>query len=214
MSYVQRRASLLRHIAKVAMAASVIGVTGAERVSAQDQWRVAIQAAAIYSGQSSHVLDRVMSPGFPKPGIGGWAPGLVIGAEVLMSRAVGLGVEFGDTGSLDGMQSAGGASSALRRQVRHHDAIVSIPVHYHVRASDRVWLDVMGGLDYVKEQTTTRDATAPPGSAGPFSPYGPEIPLEVNGRRRLRLRSRGGDGATCEHRSNDPRARHRPGEPW
>ncbi len=140
---------------------------------AQDNWRAAVTGAAIYSTQDSQSFSRQLDPGVPQPAVGGSAPGLVVGAEIAMRPALGVGVEVSQIGRFETIQTTRG-TFVSQTDNNHRDLIVSAVAFGHERWGARVTATVAGGFSFVQEDTTFRTATAPPGSSGPFGPYGTE----------------------------------------
>jgi hypothetical protein len=146
----------------------------ATTASAQDPWRIAIGAAAIYSTQESQSLVNQATPGVPRPGVGGSAGGVVITGEIALTPVVGVGVEFTETDRFATIQTTSGVYVS-KSEHRYRDVLVSpVLFYFHPPLGERVRVGVVGGVSFVQEDDLVRTATAPPGSGGPFGPYGAE----------------------------------------
>jgi hypothetical protein len=164
----------------VVVITSVFVSTASLSAGAQDEPRVAIGAAVIYSTQSTSALDNQVSPGFPKPGVGGSAAGLVVGTEVGATPTFGVGFELSYPARFEATQHAGGAGPAFRSVDQHRDVILSGLFHFHQQRTGLAWFDGVAGVSYVKEDTITQEYIAPPGSIGPFTMNGPETSVTRN----------------------------------
>ncbi|SRR5712692_1855784 len=145
--------------------------------AAQGESRVTIGIGGMYSLQQSQPAAST-DPGYPQPGIGGSAFGVIVDGTVALSPIVDLGFEFSDPARLEALQTTTGFL-ASQTDNQHRDLIISELVHFHERQRNAhaVKFDEVVGFSWIRESTLQRRAYAPAGSSGPYSAFGPKLEI-------------------------------------